>query len=454
MMVLVLTPTAPASRALGSERAGGPPSSRLLTRVLTLLQERPLPLPQVERLAARDPSDPVEQALLYLVLKTLAQTGRIEVEIRAHKTPLARLRGALPEPTPAVRLPLLRLSRFAVLRPHNGSLIVESPFSAASVVLLDELGSRLCAQLAAGLTRARRQTLADLATDRAALDELVMALAAIGALEDPSGDEGALAQWEPHDALFHARSRAGRTAAPHGGTLRFAGKRPPEPAIPQRAFGPATALPQLPLSQEAAALRELLLRRRSIRRYGPRPLAAAALGTLLRLVARNTAFEPAEPEKDKPYETLYRPYPSGGGCHELHIYPVVHRCQDLARGIYYYDGASDRLLTVAPPSDAGERLLRGAARSMGSAGVPDVLLCIAARFARVNWKYQGLAYALILKNVGVLMQSLYLMATALHLAPCALGCGNTQDFLAATAGQAFVEESVGELALGSHPDSG
>jgi SagB-type dehydrogenase family enzyme len=97
-------------------------------------------------------------------------------------------------------------------------------------------------------------------------------------------------------------------------------------------------------------------------------------------------------------------------------------------------------------------MVHQAGRSMGKSQPPDVLLCIAARFGRVNWKYESIAYSLILKNVGVLMQTLYLAATALRLAPCALGCGNSQDFLLATGSRPFEEESVGEFALGSLPD--
>jgi len=48
---------------------------------------------------------------------------------------------------------------------------------------------------------------------------------------------------------------------------------------------------------------------------------------------------------------------------------------------------------------------------MGAPGTPQILVTIAARFGRVSWKYSALAYSLILKDVGVLMQTLYLIAT-------------------------------------------
>ena len=53
-----------------------------------------------------------------------------------------------------------------------------------------------------------------------------------------------------------------------------------------------------------------------------------------------------------------------------------------------------------------------------------ILLVLTARFQRVSWKYELIAYATILKGVGVLYQTMYLVATAMRLAPCAIGAGD------------------------------
>ena len=88
-------------------------------------------------------------------------------------------------------------------------------------------------------------------------------------------------------------------------------------------------------------------------------------------------------------------------------------------------------------------------------GVPaeqvQILLVLAARFARVSWKYSAIAYALTLKNVGVLYQTMYLAATAMGLAPCAVGCGNADLFARAAGTDYYAETSVGEFLLGSKP---
>ena len=76
---------------------------------------------------------------------------------------------------------------------------------------------------------------------------------------------------------------------------------------------------------------------------------------------------------------------------------------------------------------------------------------LAARLPRVAWKYTGLAYALVLKHVGVVFQTMYLVATAMGLAPCAVGLGDSDLFAQAADTDYYAETSVGEFLLGSAP---
>ena len=85
---------------------------------------------------------------------------------------------------------------------------------------------------------------------------------------------------------------------------------------------------------------------------------------------------------------------------------------------------------------------------MGASAAPQILITIAARFGRVSWKYSSIAYALILKDVGVLMQTLYLMATDMGLGGCAIGSTNIELFAKMTGLEFHVEGPVGQFALG------
>ena len=100
-----------------------------------------------------------------------------------------------------------------------------------------------------------------------------------------------------------------------------------------------------------------------------------------------------------------------------------------------------------------EALLTGAEFAMGAAAAPQILITIAARFGRISWKYSSIAYALILKDVGVLMQTLYLMATDMGLGGCAIGITNIDLFAKMTGIEFHVEGPVGQFAFGRGMES-
>ena len=85
---------------------------------------------------------------------------------------------------------------------------------------------------------------------------------------------------------------------------------------------------------------------------------------------------------------------------------------------------------------------------MEASAAPQILITIAARFGRISWKYSSIAYALILKDVGVLIQTLYLMATDMGLGGCAIGSTNIELFAKMTGIEFHVEGPVGQFAIG------
>jgi SagB-type dehydrogenase family enzyme len=85
---------------------------------------------------------------------------------------------------------------------------------------------------------------------------------------------------------------------------------------------------------------------------------------------------------------------------------------------------------------------------MDAPAAPQVLITIAARFGRISWKYSSLAYALLLKDVGVLTQTLYLTANDMGLGGCAIGTTNIDLFAKMTGIEFHVEGAVGQFALG------
>ena len=101
-----------------------------------------------------------------------------------------------------------------------------------------------------------------------------------------------------------------------------------------------------------------------------------------------------------------------------------------------------------------EALLKGAEFAMGAPAAPQILITVTARFGRTSWKYSSIAYSLILKDVGVLIQTFYLMATNMRLGGCAIGITNIDLFAKMTGIEFHVEGPVGQFAIGRGAKSG
>jgi SagB-type dehydrogenase family enzyme len=257
-----------------------------------------------------------------------------------------------------------------------------------------------------------------------------------------------LEHWGFTDLLFHRRSRWGAHVLPTGGTFPLRGRSPAFPVVKPPMDGEIVDLPRPDVDGFASTDRpfaQVLEQRRSIRTYGDEPLSIAQLGDFLYRVGRVRRIEDGE---HLPYAISSRPYPSGGACYPLELYPVVSRCAGLPRGVYHYEPVGHHLTRVAQWNDSVAALVADARLGEGH-GPVQVLLVVTARFRRTMWKYQGMAYATILKDVGVLYQTMYLVATAMELGPCALGCGNTEMFSNVVGLDPYEEGSVGEFLLGS-----
>jgi SagB-type dehydrogenase family enzyme len=277
--------------------------------------------------------------------------------------------------------------------------------------------------------------------------------------EDMSAEDQdpTLQTWAFHDLVFHARSRAGRFDAPQGATYRLAGKLAPPEVLKAVPAGETRELYRpdlLQLQRDDPPLAWVQEQRHSVREFDTEhPITDRQLGEFLFRVARVKDCRQAE--VDTPYgplrmEFATRPYPAGGSLYELEVYVVVNLCVSLEPGLYYYDPSRHHLTRLRGRTAEVASLLRDAAQATS---VPEanlqVLVILTARFPRMAWKYESIAYALILKHVGVLFQTMYLAATAMGLGPCAIGGGDS-DLFARAAGTDFCKEtSVGEFLLGS-----
>ncbi len=351
---------------------------------------------------------------------------------------------------------IIVLSRFAYLRRRGSEMVLESPRASALFRICDPSVAAAIAKLATPqpIKRLRRQK------DFPSLELLALLVdcqilfkidAAGAGLRPDEGDDN-LVLWDFHDLLFHTRSTEGRHANPLGGVYPYADSIPPLPAVRPRWPGEKIDLRELSAAPAPAIspLVKLLRDRHSTRDFDDqRPITLAELACFLDRTARVLSTSSIPVDGGGPMvDYAMRPYPSAGAEYALELYLSVDKCEGLARGFYHYDAGEHALIPISTGTQEMDALLAKAEFAMGAAAAPQILITIAARFGRVSWKYSSLAYALILKDVGVLMQTFYLTATDMALGGCAIGISNIDLFAKLTGSEFHVEGPVGQFAIG------
>jgi SagB-type dehydrogenase family enzyme len=406
-----------------------------------------------------------------LLVRRLARHGLIEYRLRAPRSgqDLVIIEPQVPDYWPRMA-PLddtdsLVLSRFVYMRRRGNDTVLESPRAGALFKICNPKIATTLARLSTPqqVKRLSRQDAFPSVELLALLVDCQILFkpktASDSGLRSTEGDES-LVLWDFHDLLFHARSTEGRHANPLGGVYSHARTVSPLPAVrppwpgEKIALGKFSAAQPDPISLVASLLRQ----RHSTRNFDDqRPITLEELSRFLDSTAAvasevTSRFELGE---DGPSVTYaLRPYPSAGASYELELYLAVDKCEGLARGFYYYDAGEHALVPIKVRESELDALLMRAAFAMGAPAAPQILITIAARFGRVSWKYSSIAYSLILKDVGALMQSFYLMATDMGLGGCAIGIANIDLFAMMTGIEFYIEGPVGQFAIGRGVEPG
>lgn len=352
---------------------------------------------------------------------------------------------------------VVSLSRFALLHLVDGALELQTPRSGWRVRLLDPELAAFVATLSEphSLDDQVAGSVGRGGFDAEQLAAFAGMLARAGLLAShvdvasPSVEstDPALRFWSFHDLLFHERTRVGRTRRPFGGTYPFVGT-DVEPLPFER--GTSDGAIELPaptaamLDERASAFFDVLDARQSVRDFDEEnPVTLAEISEILWRAARVRGIEP-----NQYGDIIDRPYPAGGGMHELDIYVAVRLVDGLAPGLHRYDAVANTLVPVAEESANFWNWFHMVPAWPEPQTQPQALLVLSARFGRVMWKYESMAYALVLKDTGVLMQTLCLTTEALGLGGCALGAGDSEGFARLAGLNPYAETSVGEFALG------
>lgn len=343
-------------------------------------------------------------------------------------------------------------SRFALLRREGGHWLLESPLLFCRLQIIDPDVLALLPVFSKPQSVAQALEQAPMPPEKTR--RLLALLYSMGFIEPcavndekPPSEAGALQLWEFHDLYFHTRTRIGRHRNPVGHAPRFKGILPPPPPFKEHKNKAVIYLPKADmafLKENEISLTEAMELRKSERRHGHALISLTEVGEFLFRVARIKSFF-----TKGDYVVSQRPYPNAGASYEIELYLLVQACENLPPGLYHYEPVEHGLVQVQQPSDATEALFAAMNYSNKEDFAPQIILILTARFARNSWKYQTLSYVNTLKNVGVLFQSMYLVATAMGLSANGWSAGNSDLFNKVAGVNYYEETSVGEFLLGA-----
>lgn len=250
--------------------------------------------------------------------------------------------------------------------------------------------------------------------------------------------------WDPFEVAVHRRSASGGYRKDE---VISRGAPPPD-AFKATPSGRSFSLPA-PAGVKGH-LEDVLARRRSRRTYGDRPLTLSEVSTLLYHSAQvhGTVVDKHLGEQ------VFRPFPTAGARSALELYLLVNRVTDMGQGLYRFDPRGHELVKLEEAAEAGAALNREfhAATDHSLNRDPPLALIIGAVFRRTMWKYRGIGLQLVYKDVGCLYQTLYLVTTAMNLAPCAIGTGRVNANADWLGTDPLVESRVGAFLVGPRPD--
>jgi len=237
----------------------------------------------------------------------------------------------------------------------------------------------------------------------------------------------ALQEWNPAAGFFHTATRKVRFFSPRQAAAFLSRRASSRPMPAQVKHVPHVRAVGLPAPEVGGEFPQVLLARRTWRRFGSGPLRATDLATTLGLSLGVQQWVPTARGR-LPLKTS----PSGGARHAIEAYVCVRDVTGIAPGLYHYAADVHRL----------ERMRRGDMTARLHTWMPHsgyfakaaFLVVLTAVLERQVWRYPyARAYRAVLAEAGHVCQTFCLAATWRNLAPfCLMGLDD-----------ALIEEDLG-----------
>jgi SagB-type dehydrogenase family enzyme len=222
--------------------------------------------------------------------------------------------------------------------------------------------------------------------------------------------------WNPAAGFFHSCTRNLAYPPASGGGAAEAHALAATKGPLSRARASRSASVPLGPIKRTGEFADVLLKRRTWRRFGRGGISLGELSTLLNLT---WGVQQWAETADGAHVAL-KTSPSAGACQPLECYVLALDVRDLPRGLYHYAADRNRLALVA----------RGATRAKVTSYIPGqaffkdaaALMIVTAVFARTQARYTSArTYRSVLMEAGHVCQTFCLVATWLKLAPFCTG---------------------------------
>ena len=195
----------------------------------------------------------------------------------------------------------------------------------------------------------------------------------------------------------------------------------PQPPL-ELPLPPDAALLPLPapgdLQIPPADLKQIIERRRSLRKYTETPLSLTELSYLLWLTqgVKEVSKRPA---------TL-RTVPSAGARHAFETYLLVNNMEGLEPGLYRFAAGQHALLKLDAPEDIREQITHATYEQSQVRNSAVTFIWVAVT-ERMTWRYVERSIRYLHLDAGHVCQNLYLAAEAIGAGVCAIAAYNDEE---------------------------
>ncbi len=194
----------------------------------------------------------------------------------------------------------------------------------------------------------------------------------------------------------------------------------PRPGIQKPVSGDGERVELVPadaLKMGDMSLRQVILQRRSRRKFTETPLTREELSFLL--FATQGVQEIIRNQQDEPLATI-RTVPSAGARHAFETYIVVLNVEGITPGLYRYLPLEHQLAAENHDDNLSEKVIDACCGQRFTGKGAVVFIWTAVPY-RMEWRYHDSSAKFISLDAGHLCQNLYLAAESIGAGTCGIG---------------------------------